>query len=126
MRAFASQAYELLKFDKASHSALELAHKRIGIRVTNTSAMTLSFFAAMGLVLWVGGNKVIAGEITVGTLTSFLTFMTILQIPVRRLSRTSQIDTLFFWRSHSPRAERQSNFSAIKQLLRRVKILEWE
>ena len=85
VRAFASQAYELLKFDKASHSALELAHKRVGIRVGNTSAMTLSFFAAMGLVLWVGGNKVIAGEITVGTLTSFLTFMTILQMPVRQL-----------------------------------------
>ncbi len=85
VRAFASQAYELLKFDKASHSALELAHKRVGIRVKNTSAMTLSFFAAMGLVLWVGGNKVIAGEITVGTLTSFLTFMTILQMPVRQL-----------------------------------------
>jgi len=85
VRAFASQAYELLKFDKASHSALELAHKRVGIRVKNTSAMTLSFFAAMGLVLWVGGNKVIAGEITVGTLTSCLTFMTILQMPVRQL-----------------------------------------
>ena len=85
VRAFASQAYELLKFDKASHTALELAHKRVGIRVGNTSAMTLSFFAAMGLVLWVGGNKVIAGEITVGTLASFLTFMTILQMPVRQL-----------------------------------------
>ena len=24
--------------------------------------MTLSFFAAMGLVLWVGGDKVIAGR----------------------------------------------------------------
>jgi ATP-binding cassette subfamily B protein len=47
--------------------------------------MTFSFFAAMGLVLWVGGNKVIAGEISVGTLASFLTFMTILQMPVRQL-----------------------------------------
>ena len=85
VRAFASHAYELVKFDKASHTALELAHQRVGIRVRNTSAMTLSFFGAMGLVLWVGGNKVMAGEITVGTLTSFLTFMTILQMPVRQL-----------------------------------------
>jgi ATP-binding cassette subfamily B protein len=36
-------------------------------------------------VLLVGGNKVIAGEMTVGTLTSFLTFMTILQMPVRQM-----------------------------------------
>lgn len=85
VRAFAAKDHELAKFDKASQTALDLAHQRVGIRVRNTSAMTLSFFAAMGLVLWVGGNKVVAGEITVGTLTSFLTFMTILQMPVRQL-----------------------------------------
>src|SRR5690606_2218559 len=50
-----------------------------------TSVMTFSFFAAMGLVLWIGGTKVIAGEMSVGTLASFLTFMTILQMPVRQL-----------------------------------------
>jgi ATP-binding cassette subfamily B protein len=39
----------------------------------------------MGLVLWFGGEKVIAGDISVGTLAQFLTFMTILQMPVRQL-----------------------------------------
>lgn len=85
VRAFAAQAFEMSKFDKASKFALDLAHERVGIRVRNTSAMTFSFFIAMGLVLWVGGNKVVAGEITVGTLATFLTFMTILQMPVRQL-----------------------------------------
>src|SRR5690606_5602697 len=85
VRAFAGQLFELAKFDKASKAALELAHRRVIVRVSNTSMMTFSFFAAMGLVLWVGGNKVIAGELTVGTLASFLTFMTILQMPVRQL-----------------------------------------
>lgn len=47
--------------------------------------MTFSFFFAMGLVLWIGGNKVIAGEISIGTLATFLTFMTILQMPVRQI-----------------------------------------
>ncbi|XKG99763.1 ABC transporter ATP-binding protein/permease [Pelagibacterium halotolerans] len=85
VRAFAAQAYEMSKFDKCSKYALELAHERVGIRVRSTSLMTFSFFAAMGLVLWVGGGKVIDGEITVGTLATFLTFMTILQMPVRQL-----------------------------------------
>ncbi|MFO1142486.1 MAG: ABC transporter ATP-binding protein [Amaricoccus sp.] len=85
VRAFAAQAWEMTKFDRASRNALELAHRRVGIRVRNTSAMSFSFFLAMGLVLWVGGRKVAAGEMTVGTLTSFLTFMTILQMPVRQL-----------------------------------------
>ncbi len=85
VRAFAAQPLEMAKFHTSSLSALELARERVGIRVRNTSAMTFSFFAAMGLVLWVGGHKVIAGEISVGTLASFLTFMTILQMPVRQL-----------------------------------------
>jgi ATP-binding cassette subfamily B protein len=73
------------KFDRASASALELAHERTHIRVINTSAMNFSFFFAMGLVLWFGGNRVIDGTMTVGTVTSFLSFMTILQMPVRQL-----------------------------------------
>ncbi|QRM52998.1 ABC transporter ATP-binding protein (plasmid) [Rhizobium sp. BG6] len=85
VRAFAAQAHEMMKFEGASKNALTLAHQRVGIRVVNTSAMTFSFFAAMGLVLWIGGGKVMSGEITVGTLASFLTFMTILQMPVRQL-----------------------------------------
>jgi ATP-binding cassette subfamily B protein len=85
VRAFAAKPHEMAKFGVASESALEVAHERVGIRVHNTSMMTFSFLLAMGLLLWVGGGKVVAGDITVGTLASFLTFMTILQMPVRQL-----------------------------------------
>ena len=85
VRAFAARLHELAKFDGASKAALALAHRRVGLRVNNTSAMNFSFFAAMGLVLAYGGHQVLAGAISVGTLASFLTFMTILQMPVRQL-----------------------------------------
>lgn len=85
VRAFSAQAFELAKFDRISKDALELAHRRVLIRVRNTSAMNFSFFVAMGLVLWVGGRRAASGEMTVGTLASFLTFMTILQMPVRQI-----------------------------------------
>ena len=85
VRAFAARDHEMAKFDRASKDALELSHRRIDLRVRNTSAMTLAFFVAMGLVLLYGGQQVAAGEITVGTLATFLTFMTILQMPVRQL-----------------------------------------
>ncbi|MCP5075716.1 MAG: ABC transporter ATP-binding protein [Rhodobacteraceae bacterium] len=85
VRAFASSGHEMKKFEAASKSALGLSHERIEIRVKNTSAMTLAFFVAMGLVLFFGGRKVASGEITLGTLATFLTFMTILQMPVRQL-----------------------------------------
>jgi ATP-binding cassette subfamily B multidrug efflux pump len=85
VRAFTAGAHEMVKFDTASASALELAHERVTIRVRSTGIMNLSFLVAMALVLWVGGQKVVAGTMSVGTLTSFLTFMTILQMPVRQL-----------------------------------------
>ena len=85
VRAFAAAQYEMAKFDTIAVEAIAVAEERVDVRVRNTTAMTFSFLAAMGLVLWVGGLKVIAGEITVGTLAEFLTFMTILQMPVRQI-----------------------------------------
>lgn len=85
VRAFAASDHEMAKFDLVSKDALDLSHRRIDVRVRNTSAMTLAFFGAMGLVLLYGGRQVASGEITIGTLATFLTFMTILQMPVRQL-----------------------------------------
>ena len=85
VRAFGAEPYELDKYDVASDQASELAAHRIRVRVSSTTAMNFAFFISMGLVLWIGGLEVIDGKMTVGTLTEFLTFMTILQQPVRQL-----------------------------------------
>lgn len=85
VRAFAAKDHEMAKFDKASKVALDLSHQRIDVRVVNTSMMTMAFLTAMALVLLYGGRLVAQGEITVGTLATFLTFMTLLQMPVRQL-----------------------------------------
>ncbi len=85
VRAFAAQPYELDKFDVVSRETLALANRRIDLRVRNTAAMTYAYFLAMGLLLWVGGLKVLSGAITVGTLAEYLAFMAILQMPVRQL-----------------------------------------
>ena len=85
VRAFSAGGHEMEKFQAASALAQDLAHERVDIRVRSTGVMTLSFLVAMGLVLWVGGTKVMAGQMSVGTLAAFLTFMTILQMPVRQL-----------------------------------------
>lgn len=85
VRAFGAEPYELAKFEAASNDAMALADERIKTRVSSTSVMTFAYFAAMAAVLWFGGSRVIDGSISVGTLTEFLTFMTILQQPVRQL-----------------------------------------
>jgi len=85
VRAFAAWDHEMGKFDAKSKAALDMSYERIDVRVKSTSSMNLAFFAAMALVLMVGGWRVAAGEMSVGMLATFLTFMTILQMPVRQL-----------------------------------------
>lgn len=86
VRAFAAQAFELMRFDVISARALAVTHQRITVFVTSTTTMGYAFFLSMGLVLWLGGEKVIEGELTLGELTSFLAFMGILQMPVRQIA----------------------------------------
>lgn len=85
VRAFGAEDYEMKQYDGTALPALEISRERIAARSSATSAMTFAFFVAMGLVLWVGGLRVLDGSITVGTLTEFLAFMTILQQPVRMI-----------------------------------------
>ena len=85
VRAFGAERFELAKYDRSAAEALRLSSRRINVRVASTTEMTFAYFVSMGLVLWVGGERVIAGTMTVGTLTEFLTFITILQLPVRSL-----------------------------------------
>ncbi len=85
VRAFAARAFELARYDRISDSALAVSHRRIALFVRSTTQMTFVYFIAMGLVLWVGGQKTLDGEITLGQLAEFLAFMTILQMPVRQI-----------------------------------------
>lgn len=85
VRAFGAEPYELAKYDAAADHAMAVARERVRTRAAYASVMTFSYFAALGFVLWAGGTRVLAGTMTVGTLTQFLTFMTILQLPVRQM-----------------------------------------
>jgi len=85
VRAFGAEDYEMAKYDGTAVPALGISRERIAARSSATSAMTFAFFVAMGLVLWVGGLRVLDSTMTVGTLTEFLAFMTILQQPVRTI-----------------------------------------
>lgn len=85
VRAFASDRFEMSKFDQAGDAALALANDRIVIRSRSMAAISSAYYLAMALVLWIGGHRVAAGSLTIGQLTQFLAFMTILQLPVRQI-----------------------------------------
>lgn len=85
VRAFAARRFELEKFDTIAQTALDVSEKRITVRMASMSIMNFAYYIAMGLVLLVGGRRVAEGTLTVGALTEFLTFMSILQQPVRQV-----------------------------------------
>ena len=85
VRAFAAGGFELTKFDAAADEALALSNERIRIRSGSMAGIYSGYLLAMVLVLWVGGHRVLAGTLTIGQLTGFLTFMTLLQLPVRQI-----------------------------------------
>ena len=85
VRAFSAKLFGLSKFDKWADAALQLCNQRITIRMGTTSVMTSAYYGAMVLVLWVGGHRIATGHLTVGGLTEILTFMTILQLPLRQV-----------------------------------------
>ena len=86
VRAFAAQSFEMMRFDFVSSRALRIVHRRIAVFVASVTGMAFVFFLSMGLVLWVGGERVIDGHITLGQLTATLAFMTIIQQPVRQIA----------------------------------------
>ena len=86
VRAFAGKAFEMAKFDKAADEALKESFDRIKLRLRASATMNLSFYSSMALLLWYGGQQVIAHRITVGRLTEFLTYMTMLQAPIRQIT----------------------------------------
>lgn len=85
VRAFAAERFEIGRFDRDADAALRIARYRVGIRALSISGMQTAFYLAMGAVLWVGGERVLAGRMSVGELTEILAFMTILQQPTRQI-----------------------------------------
>jgi len=86
VRAFAGRAFELAKFDRASQAVLGFQYKRITLRFRGVAGMQISYYGALGALLWYGGNKVLSGRMTVGGLTSFVVYMSLLQAPIRQIA----------------------------------------
>ena len=58
-------------------------------QLSSTLTPTIEFVAAVGvsIILWYGGNSVINGSITAGSLVAFLTYDVNISNPIKRLSR---------------------------------------
>ena len=86
VRAFAGKTFELMKFDRASLDALAYSYNRITLRFRAVAVMQVTFNASMAGLLLYGGHKVAAGTMSVGELTAYLFYMTLLQAPIRQIA----------------------------------------
>ena len=83
VKAFAAERYEEAKYE-ASNSAVSADMVRAArLQALNTSIMVFAYLVVIGLILWIGGMKVIDGHLTPGGLASFLFYMQVLSMPVQ-------------------------------------------
>lgn len=85
VRSFAGQQHEEDKFKSSSEEVRGMMDRAAEIRASNGSFMSFSLLVAYSVLLWFGGSKVINDEMTIGDLTRFLTFLGLLQMPIRML-----------------------------------------
>ncbi|MFT4101185.1 MAG: ABC transporter transmembrane domain-containing protein [Burkholderiaceae bacterium] len=74
VQAFAREGFEADRFAAASAEAFDAATRRIRARSALTAAAIVLIFGAIVFVLWLGARAVLAGQITIGTLTQFILY----------------------------------------------------
>ncbi|MBN4064263.1 ABC transporter ATP-binding protein [Dehalococcoides mccartyi] len=85
VRAFSAQKYEEEKFDVTALEVVELRMSAANAHARGGGFVSFAFLVAWAVVLWVGGEKVIDGEITIGQLTQFFFYLALLRFPVRMI-----------------------------------------
>ena len=74
VKSFVRQAKEREKFAKGNEDLVRASEGAFGIVVLNMPVMQVVVFSSVIGILWFGGNMVYAGALTVGKLTSFMTY----------------------------------------------------
>ncbi|WP_428659945.1 ABC transporter transmembrane domain-containing protein [Reyranella sp.] len=72
VQAFAQEGRAGERFAQATERAFDAAIARTGQRGLMTTLVIFIVFAAVGFLLWMGGQDVIAGEISAGDLSAFV------------------------------------------------------
>ena len=87
VRAFGREKYEIDKFEEVNKNYKDLTYRLIEILAMFWSSSDLITLFQSGLVLVVGAQMAIAGEITIGTLIAFITYESMLLWPVKQSGR---------------------------------------
>jgi ABC-type multidrug transport system fused ATPase/permease subunit len=83
VKAFGSEEFEKKKFAERAQVLRGEYFQSERLQGTNSAWMTFFFTLALALILWIGGWKVIRGDITPGQLTMFILYLNQLTFPIR-------------------------------------------
>jgi ATP-binding cassette subfamily B protein len=87
VRAFGREKYEIDKFEEVNQTYKKTTYRLIEILAMFWSSSDLITLFQSGVVLIVGSQMVIAGELTIGTLIAFITYESMLLWPVKQSGR---------------------------------------
>jgi ABC-type multidrug transport system fused ATPase/permease subunit len=75
VKSFAQETFENDRYDKRLEISFNLSKEKIGVIASFTNLVTMVGLFAVVFIVWYGGTLVIQGEMSVGTLTSFLLYV---------------------------------------------------
>ncbi len=86
IKSFVREEYEEEKFKKANQDLKDAGLRALNVVIATMPVMTLAINVTTLAVVWYGGNMVIAGEMAVGDLTAFTTYIVQILMSLMMLS----------------------------------------
>jgi ATP-binding cassette subfamily B protein len=88
VQAFAQEQWVAKRFGEATERAFAAAVRRITRRAIMTTLVIFIVFAAVGFLLWIGGQDVMAGRVTAGDLSAFVFYAVLVATSGGAISET--------------------------------------
>lgn len=87
IKSFVREDYEVDRFDVEHRANFRANMKNAQLMATLTPVVELVAAIGVTMIIWYGGNNVINGTITAGSLVAFLTYAVNISNPIKRLTR---------------------------------------
>ena len=78
VRSFVREAFETRRFGRGLHKLYDLAIKQLWLEVSFGPLISVLLLSATVVIVWFGGQRVLAGEITTGQLVEFIVLTSIM------------------------------------------------
>jgi subfamily B ATP-binding cassette protein MsbA len=89
VKAFNMEDYEKRRFAEENTRFFKVMFQRVKVRAISHPLMELLGGIGIAVIVWVGGYRVVWGDMTPGTFFSFMTALLMLYAPIRNLNRVN-------------------------------------